>query len=275
MCNVIPRTNAGSFVRQEPSGEIGGYSITIARNLTSIFSVQPIMKQTHHERETTVCDKLNEQTWNQQRNGARGAGRGREEFSFRRWPSRLRNSRKRKWKGDEKRAIRREVPGLGVPSGLDISNFTWNETKKWRANSHNKADNRAIKITFARPKKAKRPDQQKTKREFRVWSPAFSSPTLPPAAGFGGRAAAAASCVLKNFLRKELTRPGCSPREKRVTRHRWTAFLSLSLSRVPPSPSARYLFPSTPSKHERTFPPNHTFSKHDCVHIHGEEPCTR
>lgn len=36
--------------------------------------------------------------------------------------------------------------------------------KKWRANSHNKADNRAIKITFARPKKAKR-NQKKKKGE--------------------------------------------------------------------------------------------------------------
>lgn len=105
-------------------------------------------------------------------------GRGGREFSFRR-PCKL--ARERRVKRDQKLD---EV--FHHPSLPDISNFPWNEMKKWRANSHNKADNRAIKITFARPKKAKRSDKKKEGKKKRKNSETrISCPILPPPPFYG------------------------------------------------------------------------------------------
>lgn len=73
---------------------------------------------------------------------------GKGKFSFRRTNSHARGAR--------------NLDEVSPSSASAISRG--NEMKKWRANSHNKADNRAIKITFARPKKAKR-NQKKKKGE--------------------------------------------------------------------------------------------------------------
>lgn len=110
---------------------------------------------------------------------------------------------------------------FGVPSGLGNSNFAWNERKKWRANSHNKADNRAIKITFARAKKAKRATNKKLNENFVSRLACWST-----------------VCELKNFLRKASIR--CSPRENAAD--------GPPFSRVAPLPSTCYLSPASPSK---------------------------
>lgn len=70
---------------------------------------------------------------------------GKGKFSFRRTNSHARGAR--------------NLDEVSPSSASAISRG--NEMKKWRANSHNKADNRAIKITFARPKKAKRNQKKK------------------------------------------------------------------------------------------------------------------
>lgn len=70
--------------------------------------------------------------------------------------------------GAEGPETRRGFPPSSAPTSA-ISRG--NEMKKWRANSHNKADNRAIKITFARPKKAKRNQKREGKKENFVSHP--------------------------------------------------------------------------------------------------------
>lgn len=70
--------------------------------------------------------------------------------------------------GAEGPETRRGFPPSSAPTSA-ISRG--NEMKKWRANSHNKADNRAIKITFARPKKAKRNQKREEKKENFVSHP--------------------------------------------------------------------------------------------------------
>lgn len=70
--------------------------------------------------------------------------------------------------GAEGPEARRGFPPSSAPTSA-ISRG--NEMKKWRANSHNKADNRAIKITFARPKKAKRNQKREEKKENFVSHP--------------------------------------------------------------------------------------------------------
>lgn len=110
---------------------------------------------------------------------------------------------------------------FGVPSGLGNSNFAWNERKKWRANSHNKADNRAIKITFARAKKAKRATNKKLNENFVSRLACWST-----------------VCELKNFLRKAPIR--CSPRENATD--------GPPFSRMAPLPSTCYLSPASLSK---------------------------
>lgn len=73
--------------------------------------------------------------------------------------------------GAEGPETRRGFPPSSAPTSA-ISRG--NEMKKWRANSHNKADNRAIKITFARPKKAKRNQKREEKKEnFVSYPPPF------------------------------------------------------------------------------------------------------
>ena len=201
-----------------------------------------------------------EQQWNQQRDGTRG-----REFSFRRWPSWLRNSRKRQWEGDEKRATRRERCRASVFPTASASAISRGTRRK------SGAQIRITRRTTAQLKLRSR-DQRKrnarpTKNQTRISClvPYLPLAHPPPAGGGGGGVVVVR---VEKFLAERALPSLMFTARERVTRHRWTA----SLSRAPPSPSARYLFPNTPSKHARTLPPNHTFSKHDCVHIHGEVP---
>lgn len=170
---------------------------------------------------------INQAAWNQHgTNGEQMGGRGGREFSFRR-PCKL--ARERRVKRDQKLD---EV--FHHPSLPDISNFPWNEMKKWRANSHNKADNRAIKITFARPKKAKRSDKKKEGKKKRKNSETrISCPILPP-----------------------------PPLLRSLGSARWKIS---SLRKPPPPRRARTCNTPPPffsAKRTHT-PPNHAFSKHE------------
>lgn len=129
-------------------------------NLTSISCLcAPIMKQTlPREKQPSA---INQAAWNQHRtNGERMEGR--ENFRF---AGRTNSHARGGCRGA--RNSTRFPPSSAPTSAISRGN----EMKKWRANSHNKADNRAIKITFARPKKAKRNQKREGKKENFVSHP--------------------------------------------------------------------------------------------------------
>lgn len=158
MCNVIP-SNAGfvPLIRLEACISVyrrrdmyiyiyanrAANSSLRGTSLTSISCpCAPIMKQTLPEKQPSAI--------NQEQRGINAEwgtnGEGGENFRFAR-----------------ERRVDEKLDEVFFPSTASaISRGTrW---KKWRANSHNKADNRAIKITFARPKKAKRQPTKKRKK---------------------------------------------------------------------------------------------------------------
>lgn len=264
MCNVIPRTQVRSF---ESRGEKSEDSASRLRETRRPFPPHATDNETSSPREKQPSAIQLEQRWNQQRDGATGEGIFVSPLA--KLAAKLVARESGKETRNEQLDERCRASVFPTAPASAISRGT-----RRKSGAQIRITRRTTAQLKLRSRDQRKRNARPTKNQTRISClvPCLPLNHPPPAGGgcFWGRGGGGVVRVEKFLAERALPSLLFTARE-RVTRHRWTA----SLSRVPPSPSARYLFPNTPSKHARTLPPNHTFSKHDRVHIHGEVPYTR